>query len=227
MITITTIIETNAVYSEDMKKRYELTKNFKGENGKSILVIMMNPSSQDITKTDSTTNLLINHLFNDSDMGYTTISIWNLFADICTKLSPAIVNGNDGNMIYLDKLLERDYDNILIGWGNTFKGNKIVIREKKRLNKKLEGLKDRLVHIVDPEGEISCPPMHPLYAGQRLKNWKLSIYELPKYSLEDNGIEKNLNDEPNNTDYEVKRKKAISKMKNKSVTSKKEEKGER
>lgn len=227
MITLTNIVETDAVYSEDMKKRYELTKKFKGEKGKSILVIMMNPSSQDITKTDSTTNLLLNHLCNVSKMGYTTITIWNLFADICTKLKPALVNGNDDNMVYLGKLLERDYDNILIGWGNTFKGNKTVIGEKIKLSNKLEGFKERLVHIVDPDDEISCSPMHPLYAGQRLKAWELSRYILPNYILDSNEIEGNLRDELNITEYDVKRKKAISKMKDKSINSKKEEKGER
>ena len=227
MITLTNIVETDAVYSEDMKKRYELTKKFKGEKGKSILVIMMNPSSQDITKTDSTTNLLLNHLCNVSNLGYTTITIWNLFADICTKLKPALVNGNDDNIVYLDKLLERDYDNILIGWGNTFKGNKTVIREKIKLSNKLVGFKERLVHIVDPDDEISCSPMHPLYAGQRLKAWELSRYILPNYSLDGNEIEGNLKDELNITEYDVKRKKAISKLKDKSLNSKKEEKGER
>lgn len=226
MVTLTTMLETEAVYSEDMKKRYELTKRFKREKGKSILVIMMNPSAQDIKKTDNTTNLLLNHLCIDGDEYYTTVTIWNLFADICNKLCPKRLEGNDDNMEYMEMLLKRDFDNILIGWGNTFEGNKIVMNEKSRLNHKLEKYKDRLVHIVDPKGEISCSPIHPLFAGQRLREWKLEPYQFPENPVnkDDNDI---IQSEVNDDGHDYKRQQAIRKMKERiDMFDKRQDRGE-
>lgn len=147
MFNETTILETDAVFSEDMSKRFELTKRFKGEKGKTILVIMLNPAAGNIKKTDTTTNLLLNHLCSDNEKGYTTITIWNLFADICNKLKPVKDYDNLENMMYLEKLLERNFDNILIGYGNTFEGNKEVQKEKATLNRMLEKYQDIVVHI--------------------------------------------------------------------------------
>lgn len=178
MINETTILETDAVFSEDMSKRFELTKRFKGEKGKTILVIMLNPAAGNIKKTDTTTSLLMNHLCSDNEMGYTTITIWNLFADICNKLKPVKDYDNSENMMYLEKLLERNFDNILIGYGNTFEGNKEVQKEKAVLNRMLEKYLDKVVHIVDEKGELKCHPMHPLFAGQRISRWKLALYKL-------------------------------------------------
>lgn len=178
MINETTILETDAVFSEDMSKRFELTKRFKGEKGKTILVIMLNPAAGNIKRTDTTTNLLMNHLCSDNEMGYTTITIWNLFADICNKLKPIKDYNNSENMMYLEKLLERNFDNILIGYGNTFEGNKVVQKEKAALNRILEQYQDKVVHIIDEKGELRCRPMHPLFAGQRISRWRLAPYKL-------------------------------------------------
>lgn len=219
MITETTILETVAIYSEDMKKRYELTKQYKGMKGKSILVIMMSPSAQDIRKTDTTTNLLLNHLCKDGENGYTTITIWNLFANLCLKLKPSQIKENEDNMEYLDNLLKRNFDNILMGWGNTFEKSNIVIREKWRLSRKLEGLQDKLVHITDPEEEISCSPMHPLFAGQRIRDWKLTPYKFFEMKIPGGEEEEIISNEGEEQSHENKRKRAIRKMKEKVTES--------
>ena len=225
MVTETTVLETDAVYSEDMKKRYELTKRFKGMKGKSILVIMINPSAQDIRKTDTTTNLLLNHLCRDGEMGYTTITIWNLFANLCVKLKPSQIKGNEDNMEYLDKLLERDFDTYLIGWGNTYDGNKIILREKWRLSKKLNGLKDKLVNITDPEGELLCPPMHPLFASE-IREWKLTPYQFPEMEIPEGEEEEITTKGGEEQSHENKRERAIKKMKRRLRSLRREEETE-
>lgn len=55
----TGILEKTAVFDEELKKRYELTMEYKGVKGKSILVICTNPASDKIQVADTTTNYLI------------------------------------------------------------------------------------------------------------------------------------------------------------------------
>jgi hypothetical protein len=107
MVKETSIMETTAVYSEDMTKRYELTRQYKGEQGKKILVIMMNPPAQNIKQIDTTSQLLLNHL-SSVDEGYSYITVWNLFADITNKLKPSTVTDNTDNLKYLEKLLKKE-----------------------------------------------------------------------------------------------------------------------
>jgi hypothetical protein len=183
LINETTILETDAVFSEDMSKRFELTKRFKGEKGKSILIIMMNPTTGNIKETDTTTTLLLNHMCSDIEMNYTTVTIWNLFAEISSKMKPVRDYDNLENMEYLEKLLERNFDKILIGYGNTFIGNKVLLREKVALGKLLEKHKEKVVHIVDEKGIINCAPMHPLFAGKRLNKWVLESYLFPEINI--------------------------------------------
>lgn len=63
IITKKEVIEKQAVFSKDMKKRYELTISLQEKKGKSILVLCLNPASDSIQVSDTTTNYLMNHLF--------------------------------------------------------------------------------------------------------------------------------------------------------------------
>lgn len=76
-ITKSEVIEKQVVYSKDLKDRYELTVKVQGKKGKSILMLCMNPATENVLVSDTTTNYLMNNLFV---MGYTTITICNLFS---------------------------------------------------------------------------------------------------------------------------------------------------
>ena len=65
----TVTIEKHAVYSKDKKHRYELTLSLPDQKGKSILVLCLNPASDDLLITDSTTNYLMNNLFRSGTQG--------------------------------------------------------------------------------------------------------------------------------------------------------------
>lgn len=175
----TGIMEKTGVYDEDLKKRYELVMEYKGEVGKSILVICINPASDTIQIADTTTNYLSNNLLT---MGYSTITLCNLYADITSKLRPSDVVDNSDNMLYIKEVLTRDFDHILIGFGNTFSGNRKVEEQKRELYQLLKPHAKKLVEIVDSEGQYQkLKTIHPLFAGQRFSGkWTFRKFELPK-----------------------------------------------
>ena len=81
-------------------------------------------------------------------MGYSTITLCNLFAEITNKLKPAKAEDNADNMEYLKEILKRDFDEILLGFGNGFTGNKRVKAEKETLYKILKPYAKKLVELV-------------------------------------------------------------------------------
>ncbi|SHI41584.1 DUF1643 domain-containing protein [Parasporobacterium paucivorans] len=183
-ITESVILETTAVFSEDQKKRYELTKEFKpSKDGKSIVVIMLNAASKNIQETDTTVNSLVNRL-SCPELGYSKITILNLVPDIMSKLRTSNIDSLDDNFEYIEEVLKRGYDNILIGYGNSFIGNEVVEMAKYRLNLLLEGYEDILVEIGDDFNLFDCSPMHPLFASIRIGDWKLKPYVRPIQKLE-------------------------------------------
>lgn len=179
----TVILETTAVLNETQTKRYELTKEFKPyNNGKSIVVIMLNAATKKVKETDTTVNNLITRL--SGELGYNKITILNLFPEIMSKLVPSKVDDLDDNFSYIEEVLDRGYDNILIGYGKSFIGNKIVELAKYRLNKLLVKYSDILVEIGDEFDTYDCSPMHPLFASMRIDKWILKPYHIPKQELE-------------------------------------------
>lgn len=172
-------IEKTGVFSKDLKKRYEYTMESKGIEGKKILVICINPASDSLMVVDTTTNYLMNNLFT---MGYSTITLCNLFAEITGKLQPVKAADNSDNIEFLKEVLNRNFDAILLGFGNTFIGNIKVREEKEKLYKLLKPYAKKLVELVDTEEKYKeLKTIHPLYAGQRFSGkWKFRKYELPK-----------------------------------------------
>ena len=177
------ILATTPVYDEDQTKRYEITTEFKpNKDGKSIVVIMPSAASENIQETDTTVNNLINRL-SYKELGFMKVTILNLFPDIMTKLVPNKVEDLDTNFTYIEEVLNRGYDNILVGYGNSFIGNKIVEKAKYRLNQLLKKYENILVEISDDDNTYDCSPMHPLFASMRLGKWILKPYRLPKSEL--------------------------------------------
>lgn len=194
-------IEKQAVYSKDKKHRYELTLSLPDKKGKSILVICLNPASDDLLITDTTTNYLMNNLF---PLGYSSITICNLFSTVCGKLNASgASDGRDGNLPYLKSVLERDFNTILIGYGNTFATNKKVTERKSAFDQLLLDSGKKAVELVDKNGNYSklCT-IHPLFAGQRFSGeWKFRkhIIETDKNIKEDaDNVHQNQQKEPVN-----------------------------
>lgn len=130
------MLERKGVFNEEQTKRFELTFVCSSmENEGSILVIGLNPNSRDILTMDTTTFLTLNNLL---PMGFSTITVCNLYANIFRKLRMSEIPDNDENMEYLSQVLERNFDKILICYGNTCLNNHRVQKEKARLMELLE-----------------------------------------------------------------------------------------
>ena len=178
-ITQTVTLEKTGIFSKSLNKRYEYTMKCKGMEGKKILVICINPTSSNLLVVDTTTNYLMNNLFT---MGYSTVTLCNLFAEITNKLKPAKAEDNADNMDYLKEILKRDFDEILLGFGNGFTGNKRVKDEKETLYKLLKPHAKKLVELVDTDGTYkNLKTIHPLFAGQRFSGkWMIRKFNFPK-----------------------------------------------
>ena len=128
---------------------------------------------------DTTTFLTLNNLM---PMGFSTITICNLFANIFRKLRMSAIPDNDENMEYLRQVLERNFDRILLCYGNTCINNQRVQKEKNRLMELLRPWKDRVVVIMDRERVYEdLKTIHPLMAGRYFSgDWELIPYEMPE-----------------------------------------------
>lgn len=172
-------LERTAIFSKSLDKRFEYTMECKGTEGRKILVICTNPASNNLLIVDTTTNYLMNNLF---PLGYSTITVCNLFADITEKLKPANAGDNTENMDYIKEVLKRDFNEILIGFGNGFIGNKKVAEEKANLYRLLKPYAKKLVELIDADQKYKeLKTIHPLFAGQRFSGkWTFRKYILPK-----------------------------------------------
>ena len=180
-VTNTMMIEWKGIFDKNRKKRFELTFICKdSKQKKSILVIGLNPASKDISIIDTTTTFILNNLF---PMGYTTITICNLYGELFKqRLKPSEVPNNTENRKYLEEVLKRGFDTILLGYGNTFLTNKFVKEEKAYLRKLLNSYKEKVVDIVDDKGEYErLTAIHPLMAGRYFPGrWKLRPFVFEK-----------------------------------------------
>lgn len=112
--TNTMTVERKGVFDKSRKKRFELTFTCKdSRQKKSILVIGLNPASDDISMIDTTTTFILNNLI---PMGYTTVTICNLYGELFKqRLKPSEVPNNTENRKYLEEVLKRGFDTILLG----------------------------------------------------------------------------------------------------------------
>ena len=175
----TSLLERTGVFDEDAKRRFELRLTYNGMKGKKILVVGINPASNNIQVFDNTTNYLLNNL---GVMGYSEIVVWNMFAEICVKLKPGQTIDNADNIEYLKELLKEKFDAVLIGWGNTFIGNKKVQEVNQQVYELLKPFTKITYELIDNDKKYAgLRNIHPLFAGQRFSGqWKLRKYEFPK-----------------------------------------------
>lgn len=183
--TNTMTIERKGIFDRNRKKRFELTFLCKdSKQKKSILVIGLNPASEDISIIDTTTTFILNNLI---PMGYTTITICNLYGELFKqRLKPSEVPNNTENRKYLEEALKRGFDTILLGYGNTFLTNRFVREEKEYLIRLLSNYKEKVVDIVDDKGEYErLTAIHPLMAGRYFPGrWKLRPFVFEKEKAE-------------------------------------------
>lgn len=153
-------------------KCFAITKELDKEQGKSALVIMFSSAVNDVKITDNTSHLLWNNMVH---LGYSKITIWNLFPDYKNRSEEQ----QKANLGVLKKLLKTNYESIVIAWGSSKEYANVVINEKKEVYKLLENVKGKLVQITDADGKYSGKALHCLYCGNYFPfRWKFEPHKI-------------------------------------------------
>jgi hypothetical protein len=178
MKTETTILKSEAVFSDDRKHRLLLRKEW-DKNKKSAMVIMINPNTADTFNMDMTTMLVLNNLYK---LGFGSVNIVNLYTRIMPKLSLRFLSDEDLLDEEADKVL-RQYakmsDVIIIAWGSVGNNSQRVRDRQAEILAMLSAQKDRVYQI----GLQGCHPLTPTVRH----SWTLEPYQW----------EENENDESN------------------------------
>lgn len=161
-----TTIKLKAVYNDTRTHRYSLTKIWNSKKSKA-LVIMKNPSSDELLETDLTTMLVMNNL---SKLDYGSVTLCNLISNIN---APYIIDvACKEHTENFEEILKcaKTVDYVIIGWGTYGVGNVKVQTVQDELLNALLDYKEKLMYIANPKSPTS--PVHPLYPLVR-SNWLL------------------------------------------------------
>lgn len=174
MQTIKTTLTTNAVFSDDGKKRYLLTKTWDAGKPK-LAVIMLSPSEASGVVLDSTTMLVLN---NSARLGYGSVTILNLFATLNDfQLRQAELEDAENMKIILSAAQTADVIVYAAGVGKA--KNKLFQERQTQVVEALHPVEHKLFCLCDAQGNARL--QHPL--SPAVRNWELSplkIEELVK-----------------------------------------------
>lgn len=193
--------KTTIIKSLDHTSVFEFTNEY-GFNGKKALVITLasesdnTPSSYDRTKYFTFINM--------TRIGYSKITVYNLFPRVNEKLEPSSYSDEEiaESLKYLRKLLAQNYDAIVVAFGTKMSKNKRVRECKKLLFEILlpyhkEGKVMRIIDNMELYKQDDDQCLHPLFAGNYMGGkWKLIPYDIENVL---NVIENQLNS-TNNVD---------------------------
>ena len=165
MRTITTNLETMAIFTDDGRKRYLLRKAWETEKPK-LAVIMLAPSEASGIELDSTTLLVLN---NASRLGYGSVDILNLFATLNDFSLKSAEDEDVDNLNYVAKSA-KDSDDIVYCAGVGKAKNKAFIKRQAQILTALLPFESKLKCLTNPAGTARL--QHPLSPAVRV--WKLS-----------------------------------------------------
>lgn len=164
MKTETTMLKTEATYSDDGARRHLLKKTW-NEKKPNLAIIMLSPSAADGIQLDTTTQLVVN---NSARLGYGSVAIVNLSAVLndfklqCTTEDPenikAILNAAE------------EAEKIIYAPGTGKARNKSFICLQKRVLLALQPYEDKLCCLCNEDGDGRL--QHPL--SPQVRTWSLS-----------------------------------------------------
>lgn len=169
MQTEKTILKSKAMFSDDGEHRLLLRREW-DKNGKTAMIIMINPNTADTLCMDMTTMLVLNNL---SALGFGSVNIVNLYSRIMPKLSLRFNSDDDLIAKECDEIIEQYAamsDAIIIAWGSVGNNSQRVRERQAELLDVLRPYANKL-YKIDKEG------YHPLTPVVR-NNWELFPYEL-------------------------------------------------
>jgi len=154
-------VESGAVFSKDLKHRYQLWRYLPGGYRGAVLFIMLNPSIADEKKDDPTVRRCIGYAI---DWGFSKIFVGNLFAFRATdpkKMKAAGDPFGPDNFIHIKNMAARS-ELVIAAWGTH--GNFANAGTILKSALVLEGIKLHVLKLT--KGGF---PSHPLYLPKKLK----------------------------------------------------------
>lgn len=148
------------------------------KNGKTAMIIMIDPNTADTLNVDLTTMLTINNL---SKLGFGSVNIVNLYSQISPKLSLRFNSDDDLIDSENDKIIEQYAamsDAIIIAWGSLGNTSERVRERQAEILKRLSNFRNKLYKI----GEQGYHPLTPAVRNQ----WGLVPYEMEEISDDQN-----------------------------------------
>lgn len=165
MKTIKTTLTTNAVFSDDGKKRYLLTKTWDSSKP-NLAIIMLAPSQASGIALDNTCMLVLN---NADRLGYGSVTILNLFSTLSDfALREAQLEDAENMSIILSAVKTADVVIYAPGVGKA--KNKLFQERQKQVLDALKPEEHKLFCLCDAHGNARL--QHPL--SPAVRNWELS-----------------------------------------------------
>lgn len=177
MKTETTVMKNKALFSDDGEHRLLLRREW-DKNGKTAMIIMINPNTADTLSMDMTTMLVLNNLYK---LGFGNVNIVNLYSRITPKLSLRFNSDDDLIDKECDEIIEQYSamsDAIIIAWGSLGNTSERVRERQADILEILSKFSNKLYKI----GEQGYHPLTPAVRNH---------WELVPYEMEDNYAESN------------------------------------
>jgi len=166
---INTVIKNKAIYSDDSRYRYFLSRTW-DEDKKKATALMLNPSYAESIKTDKTIMNLMNYLV---DHGYGSLSVVNLYAYRTTDPSGLSSREHCQELLNDKYILETCKDgDIIIAWTR----GKHILRKREIANL-LKFYTGRLKCLRDEKGK----QRHPRDISE---DWELDNYSFSEIDTE-------------------------------------------
>lgn len=169
MNTITTVLTTEAVFSNDNQKRFLLKKTWDTSLPK-LTIIMLAPSTASGVELDSTTSLVLN---NASALGFGSVSIVNLFSTLGDfALNDALEKDPENMDAILDAVKSAD---VCIYAPGTGKAKLQVFQERsKQVLEALRPYESKLKCLTSASGKSNLHPLCPAARCWHLKELRIN-----------------------------------------------------
>ena len=172
---ITTTLTTTAIFSDDGKRRYSLTKVWDKKKPK-MAIIMLTAGEASGVSLDNSTMLVLN---NASRLGFGSVSIVNLFSKI-GRLEMSKEPEDEENLKWIDSIA-KEADTIVYASGVGKATNKAFIARQTKVLEALKPYEAKLHCITNEQGNARF--QHPLSPAIRI--WHLSSMKINELHLVD------------------------------------------
>ena len=162
---IKTNLATEAVFSDDGRKRYLLRKIWDAKKP-TLAIIMLAPSEASGIELDTTTQLVLN---NAARLGYGTVSILNLFATLGDFMLKQAEQEDTENMDMIVTAVEKA-DTIVYAPGVGKAKSKVFQQRQEQVISRLVPFVKKLHCLCDVDGKARL--QHPL--SPAVRTWHLS-----------------------------------------------------